>query len=70
MLSNIFGDKSWYKSLTAWGLVVMAGLTSALTVLCADGVSLIGVELCETLTSVFLTVGGVMTALGLRKAAN
>lgn len=59
--------KPWFKSLTAWGLLVFFGLTALIDQACAEG--LLSHETCATLQGWSRSVGGVLTVLGLRKAA-
>jgi hypothetical protein len=67
MLQKLFGDKPWYQSITAWGLVIytiaMAGGNAA----CEAG--LLSFSACDTVESIGGTIGIVITALGIRKAA-
>lgn len=71
IFKGIFGNKSWYKSLTGWG-VVLAGTTLALhaglTDQCTAG-TLAGYA-CDKVLPFLTWVGGFMSVLGLRKAAN
>ena len=67
MLENLFGGKSWYKSLTAWGVIVFIVVTSAIDQVCAAGVA--SDSLCATLTTWSETIGAVLVTLGIRKAA-
>lgn len=68
LFSNIFGEKSWAQSLTAWGLVIYVAGESLVTQAC--GSSLLPENLCGFLTSAVQNIGVVLTALGIRKAAN
>ena len=71
LFKNIFGDKSWYQSLTAWGLVVLVtatGLETALADQCTSG-ALAGFACAKALPGL-QWLGGVMTTLGIRKALN
>ena len=67
MLKDLFGGKKWFQSLTAWGLVVLAVGNAAAVALASSG--LVSHETATTLTSVVDWVGGVATALGIRRAA-
>lgn len=59
ILANLFGDKSWYESLTAWGALVFSiGLAYA-------GLDLPG---SETVSSVTNWLGPVLGGLGIRRA--
>jgi hypothetical protein len=45
-LGNIFGGKSWYKSITAWGLVIWVGLEPMVGAACEPDVLLFGATTC------------------------
>lgn len=66
-LSALFGDKPAYKSMTAWGLVIFVMAEAAAGEVCDAG--LISVAACSTVATVLKYVGGVLTVLGLRRAA-
>ncbi len=67
MLSKIFGGKSWYQSLTGWGVL---GLTVAWTVVPALGeMGIISPELTTSLTGMLTKAGSLLGMLGIRKAA-
>lgn len=68
LFTGIFGDKSWYESLTAWGLVFYTGSGAVLEQVCALG--LLEAATCATATAVLTKVGVVMTALGIRRRLN
>jgi len=68
-ISAIFGGKSWYKSLTAWGVVLWAGLAPMLSAACGDEASLLPATTCATLSTVATWAGSILTVLGVRKAA-
>ncbi len=59
MFEKIFGSKSWYQSLTAWGLVIVAAAEAAVRA------GLLG----EANGEIATMIGAIATALGLRKAA-
>ncbi len=59
MFEKIFGDKPWYKSLTAWGLVVLGAAEAAVLG------GLIPPEFAKYVTY----VGAAAVTLGIRKAA-
>ena len=59
MFNKIFGDKPWYKSLTAWGLIVLTA---------AEGAVQSGL-LPPGLATYVAYAGAAAVALGLRKAA-
>lgn len=67
LFRNLFGNKPWYQSLTAWGLVVWVGLTAVVGAVCNGG--LISVDLCASVQSWTTGLGSVLTVLGIRKAA-
>ena len=59
MFANLFGDKSWYESLTAWGLfIVGAGAVYG-------GFDL---PLAEVIGSWSLKAGAILAGLGIRRA--
>tara|TARA_R110002020_G_scaffold323987_1_gene539764 strand:+ start:247 stop:480 length:234 start_codon:yes stop_codon:yes gene_type:complete len=68
LISGIWGEKPWYKSLTSWGLVVLVGVTSLLDEACAQGILLSGT--CDMANMWLERIGIVMTALGIRRASN
>jgi hypothetical protein len=68
LFSNLFGDKPWTQSLTAWGLVIYVAGEAAVGEIC--GGELISAEVCSLLENWAATVGVVLTALGIRRAAN
>ena len=70
LFTNIFGDKSALQSLTAWGLVVFLCGETFVGQVCGDSGGLLPEGVCSVLESAITNVGVVMTALGLRKAAN
>jgi len=60
------GGTDWYKSLTAWGLILFYGVSGMIGDACSQG--LISADLCATMQSKIETAGAVMTALGIRRA--
>ena len=68
LLGNLFGGKSWYQSLTAWGLIVYVGVAGVVDEACAQGA--LGPGTCEMLNIWVKNIGVVLGALGLRRAAN
>jgi hypothetical protein len=71
LFKNIFGGKSWYQSLTAWGLVVLvtaSGVETALADQCAAGA--LGGFVCAKALPGLQWLGGLMATLGIRKALN
>jgi hypothetical protein len=67
MLKNLFGEKAWYQSVTAWGLVVYAAATAGATAACESG--LLSFQTCDSVETLGATLGSVLVVLGLRKAA-
>ncbi len=67
LFSNLFGNKPWFHSLTAWGLVIFVGATAIVSQTCEVG--LLSPAACETATGLTGKLGIVLTALGIRKAA-
>ncbi len=59
MFEKIFGDKPWYKSMTAWGLIALGAAEAAVQ----SGLLPAGVAIYVTYA------GTAAVALGLRKAA-
>jgi len=71
LFKNIFGDKSWYQSLTAWGLVLLvtaSGLEAGLSDQCAAG-ALAGFACAKALPGL-QWLGGILATLGIRRALN
>jgi hypothetical protein len=67
MLGNIFGGKTWYKSMTAWGVLF---LTVAWTIIPEmANLGLITVEGAGTLTKWLTVISGPLNILGIRRAA-
>ncbi len=67
MLSQIFGGKPWFKSMTAWGAL---GLAVAWTLVPGLGeVGLVDTETASTMTGWLTKVSVILEFLGLRKAA-
>jgi hypothetical protein len=68
MFAQLFGDKPWFKSLTAWGLLVFF---CAQTLVPAAGTQgLIDAEVVKTLMGWMDTAAVLLTGLGIRKAAS
>ena len=67
MFNNIFGGKSWYQSLTGWGVAIFAGGSALATAVCAA--ELISPELCATILKGVQFVGVILGGLGIRKAS-
>ncbi len=66
MLSSIFGDKPWYRSLTAWGIILFTAGAGLVAGACEQG--LLGVGFCAGAKPIIQAIGAGMTAAGLRKA--
>ena len=66
-ISAIFGDKPWFKSMTAWGLIIFFGGTAMLEQACSEG--LIAAGVCAFALKATQTVGSIVGVLGLRRAA-
>ncbi len=67
-LVNLFGDKSWYKSLTAWGVLVFTFGQAYCAQGVVEGVDVLpfAAQLC-----VFTNwAGAVLATLGIRRAQN
>ncbi len=67
-LSAIFGDKAWFQSMTAWGLILLTVGGSAVDELCAAGI--MGAAVCVTAKGWVLKIGVVLAGLGIRRAGN
>ena len=67
MLKNLFGDKPWYQSITAWGLVLYAMGTAGASAACESGI--LSFQTCDTFETFAATAGSALVVLGLRKAA-
>jgi hypothetical protein len=65
---SIFGGKNPVKSLTAWGLVVWS-LGDTLVQTACGPTGLLPAETCSQLGDAVQALGGVLTALGVRKAS-
>ena len=70
LFSNIFGDKPALQSLTAWGLVVFVCGEAFVRQVCGGPDGLLSDGICGILEGVVTNAGIIMTALGLRRAAN
>ena len=67
MLNEIFGNKPWFKSLTAWATVI---LTMAWTVIPALGeTGIISPEVTTVAAGWMTKVSLILGTLGIRKAA-
>ena len=70
LFTNIFGSKSAFQSLTAWGLVVFVCGETFVRQACADSGAVLPPNVCAFMESAITNIGVGMTALGLRKASN
>lgn len=69
--SSVLGGKKWFQSLTAWGLIVLgAGQAAEQTGVLPPGTTAQGQETSNALVALINSVGGLLTVLGLRRAAN
>ena len=66
-ISNIFGGKVWYKSLTAWGVLIWTIAQTAVPA--AANVGIISADAAATLTDWMNAIAVPLGALGIRKAA-
>ena len=70
-LKNIFGGKNPLQSITAWGVALIAGGQSleASGVL-PPGFSATGQEVTNNIVAFMTSLGGLLSILGIRKAAS
>lgn len=68
VISATFGGKSPFKSLTAWGLVVYAVGDSLVETACGP-TGVLPSEACAQLAPAVESLGAILAALGIRKAA-
>lgn len=61
--------KDWWQSLTVWGVGLYVAAQAIADALCAPGMGLLPGDWCPQIASVLDTVGKVLVALGLRRAA-
>lgn len=66
---GIFGDKPWFKSLTAWGVVLFAAGSAGIGEACGSA-GLLSEGLCGSLNGFLTAFGSILAALGLRRAVN
>lgn len=67
MFEKLFGGKPWYRSWTAWGLVVIAVAQTFVAQTCDLG--LLSVTACAAATKYITLIGSGLATLGIRKAA-
>ena len=60
--------KDWYDSWTVWGLIIYHAAEGAVGAVCGDELMMSAV-FCAKATAALKTVGGVLTVLGIRRAA-
>lgn len=63
---SIFG-KPWFKSMTAWGLVLWVATLAGSEAACSS--SLLQPDTCQAIQAISEKVSAVLVALGIRKAA-
>lgn len=68
MLSKIFGGKSWYKSMTGWGTLILALAWTLIPGLGELGVLDAGTV--DMITGMMTKSGTLLGVLGIRKAAS
>lgn len=67
-MTGIF-NKAWYKSLTAWGLIIYMSAQAGLGGACGEA-ALLPEATCSWITNAMGGIGSVLTVLGLRRASN
>jgi hypothetical protein len=68
---SIFGNKPWFQSWTAWGTILFGAAKSAEATGLVDPGATQGIEVMAAKGSLLAeAVGGVLVALGLRRASN
>tara|TARA_R110000751_G_scaffold182237_1_gene289117 strand:+ start:178 stop:393 length:216 start_codon:yes stop_codon:yes gene_type:complete len=68
LFKGIFGDKKWFHSLTAWGVVVFVASTAGMESACAA--ELVSVETCGMVEGFTSKLSAVLVTLGIRKGIN
>jgi hypothetical protein len=66
-LSAMFGGKPVYKSMTAWGLALFVAAQAGMVELC--GAEVLTAATCGAFATVLKYIGGILTVLGIRRAA-
>ena len=69
-IKNIFGGKPWFRSFTAWGLIVFGLGEYVVANACGVDPALLSVSMCASASGVMKAVGTVLTVLGLRRRLN
>jgi uncharacterized membrane protein len=67
MFKDLFGDKSWYESLTGVGVVLFAAVTAGTEAACAA--EIMTAETCASVQTIVTKLSAVLVALGIRRAA-
>ena len=66
----MFGRKNWFQSLTAWGLILFGAAQAAeQTGVLPPGTSANGQETTNAIVAAVTSIGALLAALGIRKAA-
>jgi len=68
IFKNVFAGKVWFKSLTAWGLVLFAVTMAGVEA--ATGAGLIDQALGDKIIGYGAVINGYLVTLGIRKAAS
>jgi hypothetical protein len=68
-LSKLFGGKSWYKSITAWGVILWAMAAPGIETACDPNIALLSVSTCNMLSAILAKVGAALTVIGIRRAS-
>jgi hypothetical protein len=63
MFNKVFGDKPWYKSMTAWGAILLGAATGA------EQIGAVSPGTTSALATLAQDVGALLVLFGLRKAA-
>lgn len=66
LFKNLFGGKSWYESLTGWGVVIFLAGSAGLEAACSQG--LLSADICATASHAVDVTSGILVTLGIRKA--
>ena len=61
--------KDWFNSMTIWGLIIYNAADGAMGAVCGGGEMLVSAVLCAKAAAVLKGFGGVLTILGIRRAA-
>ena len=67
MLKNIFGGKSWYKSMTGWAALIFFSAEKIVPEIGSSG--LLDAGTVASITGWMTTISVILGALGIRKAA-